>query len=453
MAISKKISILKLVIDLIKVDNKLHKEEISWIEILCSRYQYTQQELLQAHSITLQEAITTLQQLDSVERAQIIDLIEELVQIDNDIDIDEQILLATIRLSLQDNTYKSTQICSSNFSDFAHYNHQLIYLEKSPNATITNAFDKEYGNLARLLKSYKLDFFYYPVVINRLIQSHHIITPSLEFLFPNFSQMDETEKLHLIANLSTVDFTSYIHKLLGKDTENIRFENFLMLKIQSNHTPLGNTTDFICLNCSEEPIASINKLLEAMTFEKDEEIIPYEGCYRTLFEMFSEKSKQNHDLLLIGDMFHLADNCQTQLDIRGSERKTLYTLFLLYRDIGISNQDFSTMSKDTPLGKLTIKIYRYFANEKNNQLVEEAILANEEPNVIINLRDIAKRNSHIGFIKRAFTSITSLKNPENYYPQNIKGELSYRIHLPDTKIRACHHYENTLHSLTSEYFI
>ena len=196
----------------------------------------------------------------------------------------------------------------------------------------------------------------------------------------------------------------------------------------------------------------MEQIIKSLSFEILHEAIPYEGCYRTFFEMISEKSKQNPPLLLSGYSFYLKGRKNIALDIRGSERKTLFAIFLLYGSEGISNSTFATLTKDSPLGRDIITIYRYFANEKNYNLIESALQSNEEPNVIVNLRDISKRNSHIGYIKRAFTAIASLKDAELYFPRNIKGKHTYNISLKQELIRAKHHTDEDEVLLSIAYF-
>ena len=193
-------------------------------------------------------------------------------------------------------------------------------------------------------------------------------------------------------------------------------------------------------------------IIKSLSFEIPQESIPYEGCYRTFFEMLSEKSKQNYPLLLSGYSFYLKGSENIALDIKGSERKTLFTLFLLHGEEGISNSAFASLSKDSQLWHEIITIYRYFANEKNYELVENALHSNEEPNVIINLRDISKRNSHIGFIKRAFTSIRSIQEANQYYPQNIKGKYTYNITLDKNLIKARHYTDECEVELSLAFF-
>jgi hypothetical protein len=181
--------------------------------------------------------------------------------------------------------------------------------------------------------------------------------------------------------------------------------------------------------------------------------LPFHGCYRTLLDMISQESKLNYNLLLEDDIFYLYDNhIKIALDIRGTERKTLFTLFLLYGREGINNHTFAQLDCNSQLGQDAITIYRYFANEKNYRLIESALNSENEPSVIVNLRDITKRISHIGFIKKAFSSVVSLKSPENYYPVKVKGEHTYNISLPLDKIRVRRYRDDDTEPLNIHFF-
>lgn len=449
MTTSKEISILKLVIDLIKVDNKIHQEEISWIETLTTRYQFSDEELQQAHEISLSEAITTLQRLNVAERNEVLNLFKDIIAADNNIDINERILHTAIQLALQENTLDKTQILTVEAQNFDQYDRQLIYLEQKECRHAADCIAQDYNAIRRQLKSYDIDLFFYPHIAQKYTQSHSYIDPAINLLFPNFSHHDNRK---VIGDCSTRDFCAYIHHLMGKDIELPPFDALFILKIQSNHCADKHTVDFLCMQCDRQPRHTIDTFMEYMDVELSQEAIPYLGCYRTFFEMLSEKSKCEYDILLEGDLYYITQGTQKLvLDIRGAERKTLFALFLLHKN-GISNRTFTALSPQTALGKEIVTIYSYFAKEKNYETICNALEAGDEPAVICNLRDISKRNSHIGYIKRAFTNIPSIKSPQLYYPQNIKGARKYTIGLPDDKIKCKHLSSESIEPLHIEFF-
>lgn len=449
MTTSREISILKLVIDLIKVDNKLHQKEISWIESLTTHFQFTNEELQQAHEISLSDAIATLKLLDIDEREKILNLFREIIVADNNIDTNERILHAAIQLALQGNSLDKTQIITVEAQNFDNYDHQLIYLEHRDCPHITDAISQSYKAISRQLRSCDIDFFFYPHIVGQYTQSHSYINPAFNLLFPNFSQ---NESRNVLAESNTQDFCSHIHKMMGKDVELPQFEAFFILKIQSSHSADNHTVDFLCLQCDANPRETIDRLIECIDIEPQHNDIPYKGCYRTFFEMLSEKSKCEYDILLEGDLYYIVHGSQKiALEIRGAERKTLFALFLLHPD-GICNDTFATLSTQTSLGKDIVAIYRYFAKEKNYETICNALEAGKEPSVICNLRDIAKRNSHIGYIKKAFTAIPSLKNPQLYYPQNIKGAYRYEIGLSSDKIKCKYLSSESIETLHIDFF-
>ncbi|MBQ2979599.1 MAG: TerB family tellurite resistance protein [Bacteroidaceae bacterium] len=448
MYMSKEIAILRLVIDLIKADNKMHREEISWTEMLSKRYSYTADDLLQVHNVSFQEAITILQQLGSGERNEVIELLREIISIDNDIDTNERILIAAILMALHDDTSGHVQVLTADARGFEGYDRQFIYLEKKPCASCQQAVEQVYASISRQLRAFDIDFFFYPRVLQHILHMQPHLTPAINLLIPTFSHVDK----EYLSAYTTCDFTKYVHGLMGAQAEPFRFDAFFMLKIQSNHRQEHPTVDFLCIEISQQPTDIFNRFIDSLAIEEDS-AIPFYGCYRTLFDMISCESKQNYDLMLDGDLFYLCGEKKIVLDIRGSERKTLFALFLLYGEEGISNNAFAQIGCDTKLGQEAIAIYQYFANAKNYEQVEVALSNDEEPTVIANLRDIAKRNSHIGYIKRAFMAIPSLKSPQLYYPQNKKGGYCYNIMLSHDSVKAKHHSDDNTHPFTFEFFV
>ncbi len=433
--------ILKLVIDLIKVDNRIHRDEINWLQSITQKYNFTPDDFRAAHAVSFREAINCLKQLNASARNKVVSLIEQIVSIDNDIDLNEQIVLSAIKLSLQENTEKRVCILSAETEKFDHYDKQLIYLEQKKDYRVNLAIEKNISSLRKQLDNIGIDFVYFPFIIKQYIRSLPFIANAAELLFPSFSSGENETAISRLQQYETSDFCSFIHRQMGDNADNFPFNAFYLLKIKDCISADRHTTDFLCLQCSENPGNDIQLLIDSLLLELPADTIPYEGCYRTFFEMLSEKSKSNYNLLLENDKFYLSGECKIPVTIQGAERKSLFALFLLHGENGISNKDFAEATSKTPLGQEIITLYRYFANEKSTQKIDEALAKNEEPDVILNLRDPGKRTSHIGFIKKAFLRIIPLKDPQIYYPKNIRGQYIYKIALPDNmkwaKLSSC----------------
>lgn len=240
---------------------------------------------------------------------------------------------------------------------------------------------------------------------------------------------------------------------MGDKVAAFRFKNFYLLKIQDETANGNNKSDFICIEASNSPLQDILRLVKNLLLAPPFSTIPYEGCYRTFFEMLSEHTKTNSRLLLVDDNFYLPEIGNCRVEITGAERKTLFALFLLHAHTGITNEDFAAMSTNNELGREAIDLYKYFAKEKYNQRLDKNLSNGDVPDVIVNLRDISKRISHIGFIKKAFTRISQLKNPEFYYPVNLKGQMTYKINLPADQIQGTY-FKNSQQpkTLTIDFF-
>lgn len=428
--------ILKLIIDLIKVDNRIHRDEINWLQSVTQKYNFTPDDFRAAHAVSFREAIDCLKQLNASVRNNVISLIEQIVSADNDIDLNEQIVLSAIKLSLQENTEKRVCILSADAEKFDHYDRQLIYLEQKKDYRVNLAIEQNISSLRKQLGNIGIDFVYFPFIIKQYIRSLPFITNAAELLFPSFSSGENKTAVSRIQQYETSDFCSFIRRQMDDNANGFPFNAFFLLKIQDCISSDKRTADFLCLQCSENPGNDIQLLINSLLLELPADTIPYEGCYRTFFEMLSEKSKCNFNLLLENDKFYLSGDSKIPVTIQGAERKSLFALFLLHGENGISNKDFAEASAKNALGQEIITLYRYFANEKSIEKVDSALAENKEPDVILNLRDPGKRTSHIGFIKKAFLRIVSLKDPQIYYPLNIRGQYSYRIALPDDMKRA-----------------
>ena len=426
---------LKLIIDLIKVDKKLHRDEIAWIEDFARRAALSADDLQDVHSLSFGDAIAQLQSLDAESRHEIISWVEEVASIDNDININERIILASIRLLLGEDTRNHIQLISVESDKIDRYDHQLIYLEQEDNIGICQQIEENYDFLQQWLSDLKIDFFFFPHFIKQYASFSPFIEETTRLLFPTFTPPSSSQTAKFLHYCRTADFCDYLHKQMGEKAPTFKFKAFYLLKIQDENAPGNNKSNFICLEASDTPLQDLFLFIKNLLLLPPFSTIPYEGCYRTFFEMLSEQTKTNSPLLLIDDNFYLPEIGNCRVEITGAERKTLFTLFLLHAHTGISNEDFAAMTTDNELGKEAITLYKYFAKEKYNQRLDKNLSNGNEPDVIVNLRDISKRISHIGFVKKAFMRISRLKNPEYYYPVNQKGQYAYKINLPQKEIQ------------------
>lgn len=426
---------LKLIIDLIKVDKKIHRDEIEWIEDFARQRGLSPDDLQDVHNISLAEAVAQLQSLDAESRHEIISWVEQAASIDNDIDINERIILASIRLTLGEETRNRIQLISVDSDKIDRYDRQLVYLEQENCPGICKQIEENYDFLRQWLSDSKIDFFFFPHFIRQYTSISPFIEDTTRLLFPTFTPSADSQATAFLRHCRTSDFCAYLHRQMGEKTDAFKFKAFYLLKIQEENTGDNNKSNFICIEASESPMQDIFLLVKNLLLAPPFSTIPYEGCYRTLFTMLSEQTKTNSRLLLIDDNFYLPeiDNCR--VEITGAERKTLFTLFLLHAGTGISNEAFASMTAEDNLGREVVTLYKYFAKGKYNQRLDDNLSSGNEPDVIVNLRDIGKRISHIGFIKKAFTRISKLKNPEYYYPVNQKGQYAYKINLPSPQIQ------------------
>ena len=445
--------VLKLIIDLIKVDKKIHRDEIAWIEDFARRASLSADDLQDVHRLSFPDTINRLQTLDTKSRHEIISLVEQAASIDNDIDINERIILASIRLALGEDTRDHIQLLSVDSDKVGRYDRQLIYLEQESSPAIYQQIEANYDFLQQWLCDSKIDFFFFPHFLKQYTTFRPFIEETTRLLFPTFTPPSSSQTAQFLQQCSTADFCSYIQKLMGDKVAAFRFKNFYLLKIQDETANGNNKSDFICIEASNSPLQDILRLVKNLLLAPPFSTIPYEGCYRTFFEMLSEHTKTNSCLLLVDDNFYLPEIGNCRVEITGAERKTLFALFLLHAHTGITNEDFAAMSTNNELGREAIDLYKYFAKEKYNQRLDKNLSNGDVPDVIVNLRDISKRISHIGFIKKAFTRISQLKNPEFYYPVNLKGQMTYKINLPADQIQGTY-FKNSQQpkTLTIDFF-
>lgn len=354
---AQKRALFKLAVDLIKIDNRIHKNEITFLDELQGICCMPPSELELIHYISLQQAVTLLKRMEHEAIEVIIGLLEKAMCVDNDIDFKENLLLSAVKMALRSQSGDWCHIISCADINVDCSDRQIVYLEKSECSAAHYVLDDKYDNLliTKLLNDIGFQLFYLPGVIKDFYDErecqvweeskYRLLQRSMEFLVP----IGEPARIgHLkshLLQLSTSTFFNLICARFKLDRDAIPAESFLMVKIQDGYVidddrQMKKTDDFLCIDIAEhvkERILSFVSMIEKPSFT-----LSYDGYYRMLYDYLSTEAPMMSTVVLDAKFdFMLSDIGGVRVKFESApQAKTLYLLLLFYGRHGVEQSTF-----------------------------------------------------------------------------------------------------------------
>ena len=350
-------SILKIAMDFVKADNRIHSEEVAFLENLRESLGLSTEEVDLIHYTTLSDAVSVIKGLDEEKVSSVNGNFNSIMRVDSDIDFEENLLYAAVTLSLMKESSSWAEILSIPTPDIDIPERQIVFLEKDYSGETHRFLDDRYDNLliSKAFGDIGLEMFYLPDILRNLgISSDEKSDSSGRFslLSKSLSYLVPTGKISRGGSIPThygeMDsslFFKVVCSRLGLTGEEFPFRTFLMVKVRSgavldDESAIRSSSDFFCLDISSDVKHRILSFVSL--FDGNRNQIPYEGYYRILFDHFSSEAKLNSEILLDSAYdFTLPSLGGKKIVFKSSpQSRTLYLLLLLYGKDGISQETF-----------------------------------------------------------------------------------------------------------------
>ncbi len=349
-------AILKVALEMVKADNKIHSKEVAALNTLRRNLNLRQEELDLIHYIPLSDAVTSLRQLEGPDVKAVLDIFNSLMRIDSDIDFEENLLLAAVTVSCLPESRAWAHVLSVPDLDLELSPRQVAFLEKGYSAETHRILDDRYDNLllSKAFGDIGLNLFYLPNVLDELGLSGHgrdnrfgILQNSMEYLMPAGDMLKVDGLRESLSTMDSEAFFKVVVSRFGLAPDAFPAEAFLLVKIRSgvvldDENTVHNSSDFFCLDISSDVKHRILSFVSL--FGDDSYLLPYEGYYRILFDCFSSESKINSEICLDGDFNFSLPGCGGKLISFESspQARTLYLLLLRFGQEGIGQDLFQS---------------------------------------------------------------------------------------------------------------
>ncbi len=350
-------ALFKIAVDLVKADKQIHRDEVALLDRLQRTCGMSVGDLEFIHYISLQQAVSTFKMASEQCKRAVLDVLESIVGIDNDIDSRENLLLAAIRMCLENSSCEWCTIVSTSDIEAECLSEQIVYLEQSEQSEVAAVLNDKYDYLllSKALEDVGLQLFYLPNVISELKdqwsgldvqgEGFDLLRRSMEFIVP----VGDRERLSDLSNtLERMDVKTFYKVICSRyniEIDRIPYSGFLMVKVEDNYLleddgRLVKSVDFLCIDISHSVKQRILHFVALL--ERAVNLISYQGYYRLLYDYLSSEAKILSSVAIDhrGD-FRLVDLDNELLRFESApQAKSLYLLLLRYGRTGVSQECF-----------------------------------------------------------------------------------------------------------------
>lgn len=347
-------ALLKIAIELVKADNKIHSKEVSVLNTLQESLGLPQEELDLIHYIPLAAAVSVIGQMEGAEVTAVLDIINSIMKVDSDVDFEENLLYAAVTTACIPESARWACILSVQDLDADLTDRQIVFLEKTYSEGAHRVLDDKYDNLliSKAFGDIGLDLFYLPNVLDDLGLSGKnpngrfgLLQKSMGYLMPAGDRIKIDGLKESLGSFDSETFFKVVVSRFGLSPGVFPFQAFLLIKIRSgvvldDENAMHHSMDFFCLDISTDVKHRILSFVSL--FGDNSYLLPYEGYYRILFDCFSSESKLNSEIRLDRNLhFTLPSFGGKRIQFESSpQARTLYLLLLKYGQHGISREAF-----------------------------------------------------------------------------------------------------------------
>lgn len=347
---------LKIAMELVKIDNLFHCNEMDIISFLEKECNVQTNDIEMIHYLSMSQAINVLKQLDHAGINEIINVFEKIISSDNNIDTKENILLSSIKMALLPEYSKWVSIISIDDATSDCNQNQLAYIEKVFNRNCHSFFNNDYELLhfKTELKKAGITLFYLPAELNNIKsfwlkindRNSSALNHSLNFITPPDNYYDSS---NILTNLNSIDHIAFYNTLILHYKiipDLINSNSFLLLKIKNgdildDNGNIHNYSDFLIISLDENIKQRITDFLSILT--KPDLFIPVDGYYKVLYEYINKKSQMLGTVEIDNNFQLFFKNINSERIIVKSHPQScaLYFLLLKYGKLGLSSNTFN----------------------------------------------------------------------------------------------------------------
>ncbi len=435
-----KISVVRIISDLIKADSIIDSREMELFDFIKDGYRLNRECLSDARFITFSDAVNNLSCLPDEDKEDLMGVFKKITLADGMCNKDEALLMIALMYCLEGKYEAEMVHVQVPQQGLQLENSQVIYVESDYDDEINEVIGKNFQQIENAMRLAGFDFAYIPQIAKTYRATPpQLFSEVLTFLTPTLEEKELAEIQEKVASMTTAEFCkeqlckklhincladtypSLLMKVGETISENNIFANFL--KIVIGQDILGEIKQFIyrftsMMNAEYSILRNI--------YNSSDRFI-YSGVYKQIMDLCLMKENTMSIVLLdtLKQKIRFPE-INEELKVSRSE-KALYVLILAESLTGglNLNQPISIKQKrlhEEKTRKIMNKygqIYRLFGGDVNS---------------LPNLMDPTIRNPKISKINRCISNLSGkLSSPDEYMIQRTNEGL-YKINVDSSMI-------------------
>lgn len=435
-----RISIGRIVSDLIKADSVIDGREMELFGFVKDAYRLNKECLSDARFITFSDAVNTLCLLDKESKEGLMDLFRKITLADGMCNKDEALLMIALEYCLE-GTHEADMIhIQVPQQGLQLDNSQVIYVEAEYDDAINDIIKKNYQQMENAMRLAGFNFAYIPQISEIYRTTPPVLfNEVMSFLTPNLDDKELAMVQQKISSMSTAQFCkeqlckklhisclsdthpAFLMKVGETISESTIYANFLRIIIGDN--VLDEIKQFMYRFTSM--MNSEYSILRNIYNSNDRFI--YSGVYKQIMDLCLMK-ENSMSIVLLDTMQQKIrfPEINEELKISRSE-KALYALILVESITGGMNLNAPTSSKQLSLHNKKMeklfqkykRIYHYFGGDDD-----------QTPDIL----DYTIRNPKISKINKCIKNLSNkLSNIDDYMVQRTQDGL-YKINVDSSMI-------------------
>lgn len=317
-----KIAISRLISDLIKTDDLLCREEIDLYNHILDAYDISQEQLREAQSITLAQAVDHILQMSPIEHQKIYTILHKAALSDNLCMPREALLLQSLSLMMSDKQQKF-MLYSSNSKGWGRAEKYIVYVESDYMQLINEEITEQYETIYNMLKIRNFEFIYIP----KLTQSYselgrNYLCDIIRYMNPRLNEELLNKLYERLTTLTTEQFTTdfllnYTGQEVFKSIEPSLLVNIGSSDVQSFSVMQENVsmTNFLTIRLDNETNSVLSELKRFLDkydclitqpeYHKPvlgKQLFRYHGFYKQLFNFLARKDTDSFENKILIDI-------------------------------------------------------------------------------------------------------------------------------------------------------
>ena len=435
-----KISIARIVSDLIKADSVIDCREMELFGFIKEAYRLNKEYLSDARFITFSDAVNNLCLLPDDEKQDLMGLFRKITLADGMCNKDEALLMIALMYCLEGNYEAEMVHVQVPQQGLQLKNSQVIYVEAKYDNCINEVISKNFQQIENAMRLAGFDFAYIP----QIAKTYRATPPELfndvmTFLTPNLDDNELSKIQEKVSSMTTADFCK--EQLCKKLHINCLADTHpsLLIKVGETVSESNIFANFLKIVIDQDMLGEIKQFMYRFTsmmnaeysilrniYNSNDRFI-YSGVYKQIMDLCLMK-ENSMSIVLLDTMKQKIKfpEINEELKVSRSE-KALYVLILAESLTGGLNLNQLVSIKQKKLHEEKCKkimrkygqIYRFFGGETDN---------------VPNLMDPTIRNPKISKINKCIVNLSGkLSSPDEYMIQRTNEGL-YKINVDSSMI-------------------